>query len=65
MGLEEQILDSWNIHNHINQYLLDAIPPAALSAVSASIRPALSIPSSSLSQSQLVSSWLRKLHQIL
>src|SRR5437588_10250164 len=36
MGLEEQLLDSWNIHNRINLYLLDAIPPAALSGVSAS-----------------------------
>lgn len=36
MGLEEQILDGWNIHNRINLYLLDAIPPAALSDVSAS-----------------------------
>ncbi len=59
MGLEEQILDSWNIHNRINLYLLDAIPPAALIGVSASKGRNLG------EQFQLVSSWLRKLHQIL
>src|SRR5713226_7130810 len=34
--MEEQILDTWNIHNRINLYLLDAIPPEAFSGVSAS-----------------------------
>ena len=32
----EQVIDTWNIHNRINKYLLDAIAPAALSDVSAS-----------------------------
>jgi uncharacterized damage-inducible protein DinB len=27
---EKQVLDTWNIHNRINLYLLDAIDPAAL-----------------------------------
>lgn len=34
--LDEQILDTWNIHNRINLYLLDAIAPEALSSVSSS-----------------------------
>src|SRR2546430_1946100 len=55
MGLEEQILDSWNIHNRINLYLLDAISPAALIGVSASKGRNVG------EQFQLVSSWLRKL----
>ncbi|MDQ2713611.1 MAG: DinB family protein [Chloroflexota bacterium] len=34
--MEEQLLDTWNIHNRINLYLLDAIPPEALGGISAS-----------------------------
>ena len=34
--LDEQILDTWNIHNRINLYMLDAIAPEALSGVSSS-----------------------------
>lgn len=34
--MEEQLLDTWNIHNRVNLYLLDAIPPEALPGVSAS-----------------------------
>lgn len=34
--LEIQIVDTWNINNRINLYLLEAIPPAALNDVSAS-----------------------------
>jgi uncharacterized damage-inducible protein DinB len=34
--MEDQILDTWNIHNRINLYLLDAMSPEALSGVSAS-----------------------------
>jgi uncharacterized damage-inducible protein DinB len=30
--MEEQLIETWNIHNRINRYLLDAIPAAALSA---------------------------------
>ncbi len=59
VGLEEQILDSWNIHNRINLYLLDVIPPETLSGVSASKGRNIG------EQFQLVSSWLRKLHQLL
>jgi uncharacterized damage-inducible protein DinB len=33
---EEQILDTWNIHNRVNLYMLDAIAPEALGDVSAS-----------------------------
>lgn len=33
---EKQFLDSWDIHNRINLYLLDAVEPAALGAHSAS-----------------------------
>ncbi len=33
---EEQILDTWNIHNRVNLYMLDAIAPEALDDVSAS-----------------------------
>ena len=36
LDLENQIVDTWNIHNRINLYLLEAIPVAALSDVSAS-----------------------------
>jgi hypothetical protein len=32
----EPLLEMWEIHNRINLYLLDAIPPEALRAVSAS-----------------------------
>lgn len=34
--LDEQLLDTWNIHNRINLYMLDAIAPEALSGVSTS-----------------------------
>jgi uncharacterized damage-inducible protein DinB len=34
--LENQILDTWNINNRINLYMLDAIPKEALNDVSAS-----------------------------
>jgi uncharacterized damage-inducible protein DinB len=34
--LEDQLLDTWNIHNRINLYLLDAIEQEALRGVSAS-----------------------------
>ncbi len=33
---EKQFLETWEIHNRINLYLLDAIEPAALSSLSAS-----------------------------
>jgi uncharacterized damage-inducible protein DinB len=36
INLTEQLLDTWNIHDRINLYLLDAISPDALTAVSAS-----------------------------
>jgi len=36
LDLENQIVETWNIHNRINLYLLDAIPPVALNDVSAS-----------------------------
>jgi uncharacterized damage-inducible protein DinB len=29
--MQDQLLDTWNIHNRINLYVLDAIEPAALS----------------------------------
>jgi uncharacterized damage-inducible protein DinB len=32
----EQLLDTWNIHNRINLYVLDAIAPESLRGVSAS-----------------------------
>jgi uncharacterized damage-inducible protein DinB len=34
--MEEQLLETWAIHDRINRYVLAAVPPAALSAVSAS-----------------------------
>lgn len=34
--MQEQIADTWNINNRINLYMLDAIPPEALSGVSTS-----------------------------
>lgn len=34
--LDEQLLDTWNIHARINLYMLNAIAPEALSGVSAS-----------------------------
>ena len=34
--LDEQLLDTWNIHARINLYMLDAIAPKAFSGVSAS-----------------------------
>jgi len=33
---EKQFLETWQIHNRINLYLLDAVEPAALSSLSAS-----------------------------
>jgi uncharacterized damage-inducible protein DinB len=36
LDLENQIIDTWNINNRINLYLLDAISPGALNDVSAS-----------------------------
>jgi len=32
----EQLIETWAIHNRINLYILDAIPPEALESVSAS-----------------------------
>lgn len=34
--MEEQLLETWAIHDRINRYLLEAIPPEALASVSAS-----------------------------
>src|SRR5215468_10410652 len=34
--LEEQIVETWRIHDRIHRYLLDAIPPEGLGCVSAS-----------------------------
>ena len=34
--MEEQLLDTWRIHNRINLYMLDAIAPESLGNVSAS-----------------------------
>lgn len=36
LDLENQIVDTWNINNRINLYLLEAIPAGALSDISAS-----------------------------
>lgn len=36
MELAEQLLDTWNINNRINLYMLEAIPTEALGGVSAS-----------------------------
>jgi uncharacterized damage-inducible protein DinB len=36
LDLEKQIVDTWNINNRINLYLLEAIPPDALNDLSAS-----------------------------
>jgi uncharacterized damage-inducible protein DinB len=36
LDLENQIVDTWNIHNRINLYLLEAIPATALNDISAS-----------------------------
>lgn len=36
LDLENQIVDTWNINNRINLYLLEAIPPASLNDLSAS-----------------------------
>ena len=36
LPLDEQLLDTWNIHARINLYMLDAIAPEALSDISAS-----------------------------
>lgn len=33
---EKEIIETWNINNRINLYMLDAIPPEALTALSAS-----------------------------
>src|SRR5258708_34401741 len=35
MAVDEQRLETWNIHNRINVYLLDNIAPEALSGTSA------------------------------
>ncbi len=35
-ALAEQLVETWSIHDRIHRYLLDAIPPEALSCVSAS-----------------------------
>jgi uncharacterized damage-inducible protein DinB len=35
-AMEEQLVETWKIHDRINRYLLDAIPPEALGSVSAS-----------------------------
>lgn len=32
VSLEEQLIETWNIHDRINRYLLDAIPDEALGA---------------------------------
>lgn len=34
--MEEQLLDTWHIHNRVNLYLLEAVKAEALNAVSAS-----------------------------
>lgn len=34
--IPDQVLDTWNVHNRVLLYLLDQIPPEALSGVSAS-----------------------------
>lgn len=34
--MEEQLIDTWHIHNRINLYLLDAVAPEALTGTSAS-----------------------------
>lgn len=34
--MQNQLLETWNLHNRINLYLLEAIPEAALNGVSAS-----------------------------
>jgi uncharacterized damage-inducible protein DinB len=31
--MEEQLVETWNIHNRVNLYLLDAVAPEALGAV--------------------------------
>src|SRR5438309_2020215 len=33
--MEEQLIDTWQIHNRINLYLLDAVAPEALAGTSA------------------------------
>ena len=35
-ALSAQLVDTWRIHDRINRYLLDAVPAAAMAAVSAS-----------------------------
>src|SRR5687767_7336248 len=32
--MEEQLIETWNIHNRVNLYLLAAIPPEALGVIS-------------------------------
>jgi uncharacterized damage-inducible protein DinB len=34
--MEDQLVETWQLHDRINRYLLDAIPDAALASVSAS-----------------------------
>src|SRR5215468_7559040 len=36
LDLSSQLIDTWNINNRINLYLLEAIPPSALNDLSAS-----------------------------
>jgi uncharacterized damage-inducible protein DinB len=36
LDLGNQIVDTWNINNRINLYLLEAIPPEALNDISTS-----------------------------
>jgi uncharacterized damage-inducible protein DinB len=38
--MQDQLLETWNIHNRINLYLLDAVSPEALSAAPAKGRSA-------------------------
>jgi len=34
--MEDQLIETWNIHNRINLYLLDGVAPEALTGISAS-----------------------------
>jgi uncharacterized damage-inducible protein DinB len=36
MFMEDQLVETWQIHDRINRYLLDAVPDTALASVSAS-----------------------------
>jgi len=35
IDMDDQVVDTWHIHNRVNLYLLDAIKPEALSSVTA------------------------------